>query len=124
MYCRFRYEAPYEASKNNSLQQDNKTWIENSGVRKCWAKSENKGYYWTIGNGEKCELSELTKLIEKKSTENAFTKEEKKFYEEKEVSNHSLISLPSGLKEKSDVHMPKLLGKETFKMRLHYSYTE
>lgn len=77
----------------------NKTIIENSGVRKCWAESENKGYYWTIGNSEKGELSELTKLIENTSTENAFTKEEKIFYEEKEVSNHSMISLSSGLKE-------------------------
>lgn len=96
---------------------NNKTWIENSGVRKWWAESETKGYYWTLGNSEKGDFSELTKLIENTSTENAFTKEEKIFYEEKEVSNHSMISLPSGLKENSDVHKPSI-NKSSIKASL------
>lgn len=90
---------------------NNKTWIENSGVRKWWAESETKGYYWTLGNSEKGDFSELTKLIENTSTENAFTKEEK------EVSNHSMISLPSGLKENSDVHKPSI-NKSSIKASL------
>lgn len=46
----------------------------------------------------------MIKLIENISIENVFIKEEKIFYEEKEVLNYSMILLLSGLKENSDVY--------------------
>lgn len=68
-----------------------------------------------IINSGKSELSKLTKLIENISNENAFTKEEKIFDLKKEVPNHSMISLPSGLKDNSDAQMPKLWINGTLK---------
>lgn len=46
----------------------------------------------------------MIKLIENISIENVFIKEEKIFYEEKEVLNYSMILFLSGLKENSDVY--------------------
>lgn len=63
-------------------------------------------------------------LIENISNENVFIKEDKLFYEEKEVLNYSMILLLSGLKENSDVYMLKLWGKGIFKMRLYNFYIE
>lgn len=42
-------------------------------------------------------------MIENINNENVFMKEEKIFYEKKEVLNYSMILLLNGLKENSDV---------------------